>query len=174
MAANQDTPAKKRICKEMQTIKQEKIKHENDSGHKLDKTLTYFEIVPSASGNIFEWEALLTAPEGSFYQGGVFHLKITFPSDYPFKPPKIVFLTRIYHPNINANGVICLDILNDSWSPALTIQKVMISLISWLDEPNPRDPLVPDIARTYTNDRELYKQRCKDYVRRYAMPGNKK
>jgi ubiquitin-conjugating enzyme E2 D/E len=59
------------------------------------------------------------------YSGGVFFLQIQFPTDYPFKPPKVHFNTRIYHPNINANGSICLDILRDQWSPALTISKGM-------------------------------------------------
>jgi ubiquitin-protein ligase len=57
------------------------------------------------------------------YSGGVFFLAIHFPTDYPFKPPKVNFTTRIYHPNINSNGSICLDILRDQWSPALTISK---------------------------------------------------
>lgn len=62
-------------------------------------------------------------PSDSPYSGGVFFLAIHFPTDYPFKPPKVNFTTRIYHPNINSNGSICLDILRDQWSPALTISK---------------------------------------------------
>ena len=62
-------------------------------------------------------------PGDSPYSGGVFFLAIHFPTDYPFKPPKVNFTTRIYHPNINSNGSICLDILRDQWSPALTISK---------------------------------------------------
>jgi ubiquitin-protein ligase len=64
------------------------------------------------------------------YSGGVFFLTIHFPTDYPFKPPKVNFTTRIYHPNINSNGSICLDILRDQWSPALTISKGASKLMS--------------------------------------------
>ena len=72
---------------------------------------------------------MLTLQGDSPYAGGVFFLSITFPTDYPFKPPKVSFTTKIYHPNINANGSICLDILRDQWSPALTISKGMLTPI---------------------------------------------
>uniref|UniRef100_A0A672P065 E2 ubiquitin-conjugating enzyme n=1 Tax=Sinocyclocheilus grahami TaxID=75366 RepID=A0A672P065_SINGR len=88
------------------------------------------------------------------YQGGVFFLTIHFPTDYPFKPPKVAFTTKIYHPNINSNGSICLDILRSQWSPALTVSKVLLSICSLLCDPNPDDPLVPEIAHTYKADRE--------------------
>ena len=72
---------------------------------------------------MFHWQATIMGPPESPYQGGVFFLTIHFPTDYPFKPPKVAFTTRIYHPNINSNGSICLDILRSQWSPALTISK---------------------------------------------------
>ena len=78
------------------------------------------------SSQAFERQTLTRAEQSdSPYAGGVFFLQIQFPTDYPFKPPKVHFTTRIYHPNINANGSICLDILRDQWSPALTISKGM-------------------------------------------------
>ncbi|MEQ2195720.1 hypothetical protein XENOCAPTIV_017313 [Xenoophorus captivus] len=73
--------------------------------------------------DMFHWQATIMGPPDSPYQGGVFFLTIHFPTDYPFKPPKVAFTTRIYHPNINSNGSICLDILRSQWSPALTISK---------------------------------------------------
>ena len=96
--------------------------------------------------DLFKWNATILGPEDSPYQGGIFSLNINFPADYPFKPPKINFETKIYHCNINSNGAICLDILKDNWSPALTIPKVLLSISSLLTDPNPDDPLVPNIA----------------------------
>ena len=72
----------------------------------------------------FHWQAIILGPTDSPFEGGVFFLNIHFPTDYPFKPPKFAFTTRIYHPNINSNGAICLDILRSQWSPALTVSKV--------------------------------------------------
>lgn len=87
--------------------------------------------------SLYEWVSTIVGPQGSIYQGGVFFLDIHFPQDYPFKPPKVTFRTRIYHCNINGQGAICLDILKDNWSPALTISKVLLSICSLLNDPNP-------------------------------------
>ncbi|KAG9049975.1 Ubiquitin-conjugating enzyme E2 4 [Tulasnella sp. UAMH 9824] len=119
--------------------------------------------------NLFQWQATIMGPGDSPYAGGVFFLTITFPTDYPFKPPKVSFTTKIYHPNINANGSICLDILRDQWSPALTISKVLLSICSMLTDPNPDDPLVPDIAHLYKTDRAKYETTAREWTRKYAM-----
>jgi ubiquitin-protein ligase len=120
------------------------------------------------------------------YSGGVFFLAIHFPTDYPFKPPKVNYTTRIYHPNINSNGSICLDILRDQWSPALTISKgmylimlqfqyisnaetVLLSICSMLTDPNPDDPLVPEIAHVYKTDRSRYESTAREWTRKYAI-----
>uniref|UniRef100_A0A8C0HTQ7 Ubiquitin conjugating enzyme E2 E1 n=1 Tax=Balaenoptera musculus TaxID=9771 RepID=A0A8C0HTQ7_BALMU len=95
--------------------------------------------------NIYEWRSTILGPPGSVYEGGVFFLDITFTPEYPFKPPKVTFRTRIYHCNINSQGVICLDILKDNWSPALTISKVLLSICSLLTDCN------PETARTLVN-----------------------
>ncbi len=101
--------------------------------------------------NIYEWVSTIMGPSGSPYAGGVFYLDIHFTTDYPFKPPKVTFRTRIYHCNINEKGAICLDILKDNWSPALTISKVLLSICSLLTDANPRDPLVASIAQQVLN-----------------------
>jgi len=108
-------------------------------------------------------------PPDSPFEGGVFFLNIHFPTDYPFKPPKFAFTTRIYHPNINSNGAICLDILRSQWSPALTVSKVLLSICSLLCDPNPDDPLVPEIARLYKTDVQKYNECAREWTRKYAM-----
>lgn len=119
--------------------------------------------------DVFHWQATIMGPNESPYQGGVFFLTIHFPTDYPFKPPKVAFTTRIYHPNINSNGSICLDILRSQWSPALTISKVLLSICSLLCDPNPDDPLVPEIARIYKTDTEKYNRIAREWTQKYAM-----
>ena len=118
--------------------------------------------------NLFEWKAALIGPQDSPYENGLFYLTINFPEDYPFRPPKVIFTTKIYHPNINSKGSICLDILKTEWSPALTISKVLLSISSLLNDPNPNDPLVPEIARVYKKDRKKYNENAKNWVNKYA------
>eukprot|EP00054_Salpingoeca_dolichothecata_P033381 m.267381 g.267381 ORF g.267381 m.267381 type:complete len:153 (-) comp33120_c0_seq1:61-519(-) len=120
--------------------------------------------------DLFHWQGTIAGPPDSPYEGGLFKLAIKFPPDYPFKPPRVSFTTKIYHPNIAANGAICLDILKSQWSPALTISKVLLSICSLLCDPNPRDPLVPEIARVYEKDRAKYDATARDWTRKHATP----
>jgi ubiquitin-conjugating enzyme E2 D/E len=118
--------------------------------------------------DIYNWQATIMGPEGSPYHNGVFYLRIEFPADYPFKPPKITFITKIYHCNINSAGSICLDILKEQWSPALTISKVLLSICSLMDDQNPNDPLMVDIANLYMSDKSKFIETAKMHTLRYA------
>ena len=119
--------------------------------------------------DLFKWQATIMGPEDSPFSGGIFFLEIEFPTHYPFKPPKCRFITKIYHPNINCKGGICLDILRDNWSPALTISKVLLSICSLLTDPNPDDPLVPEIATLYTINRAKYDSIAREWTNKYAV-----
>jgi ubiquitin-conjugating enzyme E2 D/E len=120
------------------------------------------------NNDLFIWQATIIGPTETPYEGGVFHLKMVFPTDYPFKAPSVTFTTRIYHPNINENGSICLDILKDQWSPVLTVSKLLLSICSLLNEPNPNDPLMPSIANLYKTNREQFNANAKKYTLKYA------
>ena len=120
------------------------------------------------ANDLMKWQATIMGPSDSPYQGGIFYLSIQFPLDYPFKPPKIVFTTKIYHPNINSQGAICLDILQKQWSPALTISKVLLSISSLLTDPNPDDPLAPDVAKIYKQNKAKFSQIAMEYTKKYA------
>ena len=92
---------------------------------------------PKSDDNMYDWVATVRGPDGSPYENGTFFLDIHFPTDYPFKPPKVTFRTRVYHCNVSSGGQICLDILKDNWSPALTVSKVLLSIASLLTDANP-------------------------------------
>jgi ubiquitin-conjugating enzyme E2 D/E len=120
------------------------------------------------NNDLLNWEATIIGPTETPYEGGIFKLKILFPADYPFKPPKITFETRIYHPNINGTGGICLDILKDQWSPALNITKVLLSICSLLDEPNPDDPLMPEIAQLFKSNKAEFNRLAREHTIKHA------
>ncbi len=95
---------------------------------------------PVEDSNIYVWGATIMGPSESPYSGGIFSLQIIIPTDYPFTPPKVQFVTKISHPNVRPDGSVCLDILKDQWSPALTITKARVCAaivpLSLLAHPN--------------------------------------
>ncbi|KNC99019.1 uncharacterized protein SPPG_05969 [Spizellomyces punctatus DAOM BR117] len=147
----------------------------SNSAKRIQKELAEISLDPPCNcsagpkgDNLYEWVSTIMGPAGSPYAGGVFFLDIHFPQDYPFKPPKVTYRTRIYHCNINSKGEICLDILKDNWSPALTISKVLLSICSLLTDANPHDPLVGSIAQQYLHDREEHDRVAREWTKRYA------
>lgn len=115
-----------------------------------------------------QWKATIIGPESSPYEGGLFKLSIFLPPDYPMKPPKVTFITKIYHPNINSTGSICLDLLNQNWSAANTISSVLISICSLLTDPNPDDPLDLEIAKLYKENRPQFEITARQWTEKFA------
>jgi len=144
--------AKKRIAKELRTLEVE----------------TQGTNIRVAAVDSSRWVGAILGPRGSPYHNGLFYLNIVFTSSYPFKPPKVSFITRVYHPNIDAKGGICLDLLKSAWSPALTMTALMLSISSLLTDPNPDDPLTPAIARVFVNNRPKFDTTARSWTKKYA------
>ncbi|KAK2181932.1 hypothetical protein NP493_376g03021 [Ridgeia piscesae] len=122
--------------------------------------------------SIEQLEAQIVGPTGTPYEGGIFQLEIDVPERYPFEPPKIRFVTPVYHPNIDNAGRICLDSLKmppkGAWKPALNISTLLTSIHLLLSEANPDDPLMTDIATEFQSNRQLFEKHAREWTDKYA------
>lgn len=119
------------------------------------------------------FEAAIAGISGTPYEGGTFKLNIRIPERYPFEAPVAVFKTPVYHPNVDSTGRICLDVLQmppkGRWRPSLNLKVVLMSLQSLLAEPNPDDPLVPELADQFKYQRDMFNRLAAEHTRRHAM-----
>ena len=139
--------------------------------HDLQKEKNSNVQVKLVNNDIRHWKGRIKGPIDTCYQGGIFDVDIIIPDDYPFKPPKMKFDTKIWHPNISSvTGAICLDILKNEWTPALTIRTALISLQALMCEPVPNDPQDAVVAKQYMSDIKLFNQTAKHWVEEYANP----
>ncbi|AQK92078.1 Ubiquitin-conjugating enzyme E2 36 [Zea mays] len=124
--------------------------------------------------NMRYFNVMILGPAQSPYEGvpliygGVFKLELFLPEEYPMAAPKVRFLTKIYHPNIDKLGRICLDILKDKWSPALQIRTVLLSIQALLSAPNPDDPLSDNIAKHWKSNEAEAVETAKEWTRLYT------
>lgn len=116
------------------------------------------------NSDITHWTAVIIGPIGTPYENGILNLNIEFPEDYPFKPPHIKFTSKIWHPNVSTSGGICLDILKNNWSPALTVSKILLSICSLLADPNDSDPLNSEAAQQHRTNIEEYNNTVRKYL----------
>lgn len=108
---------------------------------------------------------------GTPFAAGIFKIEVRFPENFPFAPPKIRFLTKIFHPNISlVSGYVCINILDiNEWSPALSIQNVLLSICSMLEQPNPDDPVEKEVGELYKTNKFMYEQKAREYTNLYAQ-----
>ena len=119
--------------------------------------------------NLRYFNIIIAGPTGSPYESGIFKLELFLPEQYPMESPKVRFLTKIYHPNIDKLGRICLDILKDKWSPALQIRTVLLSIQALLSAPNPDDPLANDVAEKWKSDERGAMATAAEWTRKFAQ-----
>ncbi|GMM49931.1 E2 ubiquitin-conjugating protein [Starmerella bacillaris] len=146
----------KRLLKDLQAIK-------ND-------TEWHFTATPEES-DLTKIQASFPGPAKSPYQGGSFVVEFDVPPEYPLKPPRAKFVTRVFHPNISSQtGAICLDILKDKWTPVYSLLSILISLQQLLDSPNAADPQDAEVAKVYNERPEEFERTAKEWTARYAKP----
>jgi len=118
--------------------------------------------------NILQWQGLLV-PDAPPYSKGAFRIDIQFPAEYPFKPPKICFKTKIYHPNVDEKGQVCLPIISaENWKPATKTDQVIQALVSLINEPEPDHPLRGDLAEEYTRDKKKFMKNAEEFTKKHG------
>ncbi|KAM4748085.1 ubiquitin-conjugating enzyme E2 N [Rhinophrynus dorsalis] len=115
------------------------------------------------------FHVVICGPQDSPFEGGTFKLELFLPEEYPMAAPKVRFMTKIYHPNVDKLGRICLDILKDKWSPALQIRTVLLSIQALLSAPNPDDPLANDVAEQWKTNEGQAIETARAWTRLYAV-----
>ncbi|EFA86646.1 hypothetical protein PPL_00447 [Heterostelium album PN500] len=125
-----------------------------------------------AADKVDHLEASIIGPESTPYHKGVFKLEIIMPMRYPFEPPKVKFITPIYHPNVDNQGRICLDTLNmppkGVWAPSLNLLTVLSTIRLLMSEPNPYDPLMQDITDEFKNNHPQFLRTAEQWTKKYA------
>ncbi|GJN90688.1 hypothetical protein Rhopal_003702-T1 [Rhodotorula paludigena] len=116
--------------------------------------------------NIMVWNAVIFGPAETPFEDGTFRLVLTFDESYPNKPPVVKFLSKMFHPNVYANGELCLDILQNRWSPTYDVAAILTSIQSLLHDPNPNSPANAEAAQLYRDNNKEYVKRVRETVER--------
>uniref|UniRef100_T2ME08 E2 ubiquitin-conjugating enzyme n=1 Tax=Hydra vulgaris TaxID=6087 RepID=T2ME08_HYDVU len=120
--------------------------------------------------NILNWQGKVCTDTPP-YNKGAFKIDIIFPAEYPFKPPKVTFKTKIYHPNIDEKGQVCLPIISpENWKPATKTDQVIQALAALISDPEPEHPLRGELAEEYTKDRKKFMKNAEEFTKKHAEP----
>ncbi|XP_064619882.1 ubiquitin-conjugating enzyme E2 L3-like [Lineus longissimus] len=146
--------ATRRLAKELEEIRK------NDG--------KVFRAIEVDESNILKWEGMLQTDQPP-YSKGAFRIEIIFPAEYPFKPPKVTFKTKIYHPNIDEKGQVCLPIIApENWKPATKTDQVIQALAALVNDPEPEHPLRADLAEEYTKDRKKFLKNAEEHTKKHS------
>ncbi|KAI8800622.1 ubiquitin-conjugating enzyme [Cladochytrium replicatum] len=119
--------------------------------------------------DMFRWQGELIALGECPYKGGVFKINIEFSTDYPFKPPIVKFTTKIYHPNVDDDGSICMGLLkSEVWKPATKLLDVLLALSMLIEQPVPEDALQQSVAEVYNTDPKKFQKTAREWVKKYC------
>ncbi|KAK3084421.1 hypothetical protein FSP39_013289 [Pinctada imbricata] len=133
-----------------------------------DANLKVFRDINVDETNILNWNGLIV-PDSPPYNKGAFKIEIVFPAEYPFKPPKLTFKTKIYHPNVDEKGQICLPIISaENWKPATKTDQVIQALVALVNDPEPEHPLRADLAEEYTKDKKKFFKNAEEFTKKHG------
>jgi len=114
--------------------------------------------------DIMIWNAVIFGPADTPFEDGTFKLTLQFPEDYPNKPPSVKFVSKMFHPNVYADGQLCLDILQNRWSPTYDVAAILTSIQSLLHDPNPNSPANAAAAALYQENKKEYQRKVREIV----------
>uniref|UniRef100_A0A8C4Q6T1 E2 ubiquitin-conjugating enzyme n=2 Tax=Eptatretus burgeri TaxID=7764 RepID=A0A8C4Q6T1_EPTBU len=136
--------------------------------HLKSITMKNFRILFVDDSNVLLWQGLIV-PDNAPYDRGAFKVEMNFPAEYPFKPPKITFKTKMYHPNVDEKGQVCLPIISaENWKPTTQAEQVIQALIALVNDPEPEHPLRSDLADEYSNDHRKFMKNAEEFTRKYG------
>ncbi|OIR58252.1 MAG: ubiquitin-conjugating enzyme E2 [Amphiamblys sp. WSBS2006] len=156
------TTVLKRINKEIKNIQKEPTSLVSITLVGEERQASSISIVQEEENNLFKWKATMKGPEGTPFEGGIFVLDVALLNDYPFRPPTIKFRSEMFHPNIYGDGRISLDILEEEWSPSLSVLPTLLCIQAILNDPNMGYPVANTEAdKLFRTDKEEYARRVR-------------
>jgi len=112
-------------------------------------------------------------PADGMYKAATFMFNVEIPATYPYDPPKVVCNTLVYHPNIDWEGKVCLNILRQDWMPVLSLGSVIFGLMTLFLEPNPDDPLNKEAAQLMVEKAKDFQRNVQESLRGGTVLGRK-
>lgn len=146
----------------------QRIKREIEKLSENLEKLPGIKIAPTAENRRY-FTGTISGPPGTCFEGGLFHFELFLPAGYPMDPPKVRLLTKIFHPNFDKIGRICLDIIKPQrWTPALQIVQVCLSIQQLMGSPEPSDPLANDVAEVWKTNEALALKTAREWTAKFA------